>query len=166
MNEFSDEIFNLTGRKRLVVIDKMSTSIQCSNLECMARKTFLVQKSNDLKHLAYEGPKKNPIKMSLKEADIILDGLSDDTLTKLGFNINITHPRDYIIKAIIVVPPIFRPNNFNNSTYYADKLTKLYINLLNKLNDYRNPNPKKAITKELSREHIVKEYIKINYGTS
>jgi len=62
----------------------------------------------------------------------ILDSLPEDTLKELGFTTG-SHPRNMILRGILVPPVIARPPVFEGGAIHHDQLTIMYITIMRKV---------------------------------
>lgn len=85
---------------------------------------------------------------SINEAYSILDKISDADKTLLGFGEH-THPRDFILKSILIIPPAYRGASIHiQGSYSTDKLGEIYSQIVKKNNELNNTN-KDIILKDI-----------------
>ena len=60
----------------------------------------------------------------------ILDGIKDEDLPYLGFGSHSTHPREMIMRAMLVPPPVCRPPLYQDGDKKLDFVTLSYINII------------------------------------
>jgi len=68
---------------------------------------------------------------------LILEKLNQKNLKELGFTTS-SHPRNMIMKAVLVPPLIARPHVYENGNTHFDQLTSAYANLAGKINNPHN----------------------------
>lgn len=72
--------------------------------------------------------------MPIEQVATILDKISDSTARALGFPPG-SHPRNLIIRGILVLPIIARPPVFDGSNVHHDQITHMYIMIVRKIKD-------------------------------
>lgn len=75
--------------------------------------------------------------MSIETVSAILDRISPSDSKLLGFPKG-THPRNMIMKAILVPPTIARPAEYENGNYVYDTLTIMYMHIMRKVMEVKN----------------------------
>jgi DNA-directed RNA polymerase beta' subunit len=127
----------LSGSSRLKAIVDTCSSLECSNPNCAAKPHFKMEKAskNDKRSVPYyiiKNKKEEEYFMSVDSVKKKLDYISDEDAKKLGFNL--THPRNFIIDFLPVIPLNDRPYNIvkeveKNKDHH---ITYAYKDILNK----------------------------------
>lgn len=112
--------------------------------ECTANPKYLPSKlkEQDTKRIWYRdaaqrGGGENIL--SVDQAFKILNCISDSDAELLGFE-NGAHPRDMIMTAIPVIPPVARQPTIRDGVVYRNQITELYLEII-KNNNYLRDNP-------------------------
>jgi DNA-directed RNA polymerase beta' subunit len=172
-----------SGNDRLSIIERLSKDSRCTIrrdgkniLKCKANPEFETDKLKDTMKILVvypiEGTKKKketPTEMPLKRVIEILDSISDETAIKLGFT-NGSHPRNFILYSIPIIPPCNRPGVLRKGKLRPDPITVKYqeivsINLKIKntkseLNTTTNPKTKNKLEEQF--ENLIRQlYLKV-----
>ena len=121
-------IFMLRGYARLKKIAEISIPADCmadrkSEMKCGVNARFTEGKFKKTGELRYRDTDTSPVKeLTAKEAFEILDRLSQEDAMILGFD-EYSHPRDFILRNILVPPPIARPPDFYEGKWNQDTFT-------------------------------------------
>lgn len=108
------------------ILDKMEKTDVCYHCEEAKSKVIFVASESNI----YQVYKKTRILMTENEIKKIFDNVSDDDVKLLGFNPSMTHPRNLILTALPVLPPISRPYVIADSTMCDDDLTIQYLEII------------------------------------
>lgn len=124
---------NLSGYNRLRQIAASDGKNKiCSNPECTRTKNpnFLFNKYETTKKILYEQEGKE-IEFPIEKVHKILSNLDQKTVELLGFQ-NGAHPKNLILKRLLVLPPCDRPQAIiaGKTQPEKDKLTKAYQQIL------------------------------------
>jgi DNA-directed RNA polymerase II subunit RPB1 len=136
-------INRLNFAERLYAIEEASKSgLACEGSQslgdnvavCKKNPTFITTETKESGKIVYtldKKPSKNSDKYVMKVEDVekIFDNISDDDAKLLGFNIG-NHPRNLIMKALIVIPPCARPPIEIDGILMPDHLTSIYIDII------------------------------------
>ena len=125
-------VFNMApGIKRLKFISKLVNSRCMANSDdptkiCNPNPTYVSGnfKESGLFTVKYDDSKV-PSNIDGKSMFSILNGISDEDSAILGFNKH-THPRDFIMRNMLVMPPVARPMAYYNGRMNQDSLTTGY----------------------------------------
>jgi DNA-directed RNA polymerase II subunit RPB1 len=144
-----DEGFHLLSyEKRLEEIEKYcNKEISCMSdkdenpnvLPCGRNNVYITKDIMKKCKISYripdENKKLNEVDHIMSTQDVfnILDSISDKDSEILGF-INGSHPRNMIMKGILVPPPISRPKVYEGGPVNEDKLTVMFSKLVKEIN--------------------------------
>lgn len=84
------------------------------------------------------------------------NSICDSHARLMGFNED-SHPRDLIISDLAVIPPIARPNVYENGVTKADQLTSKYANIVKENNSI--DTPKKTNKSGITSDDKIRTYI-------
>src|SRR6185437_9544304 len=176
------KIMNIMGEMRIKIIEKLVKDRTCrrerspddpKNIAPCTNRIYLTQsKDENNKDLSddiyYKASKRDrPIHAKVEELYNILDKISDDTADLLGFEAGV-HPRNMILRGLLVIPPAARPPNPSEHRIAPHDLTKKYQDILKdiaKINILRNTN--KVDTEEYNNTvRKMRNDIKILIGIS
>lgn len=121
------------GLKRFEsVCEKIKKSGMCCHSDCCNEKPKLRFSTTDNSiNIVVEGKKGNEyITMKPSEIKNILSGLSDEEVFLLGFNPKLSHPKNYILTALPVLPPVARPYVKVNGNVWDDDITIQYLEII------------------------------------
>lgn len=170
----SKKLLRLSGLLRLERVSDVSNGVPCLFREehgekkiddlivpCKTNPKFAIPKG--------KGGDKNGVSFSYKEAGRkvesrltvhkileIFNMISDDDVEKLGFSYG-SHPRNLIIRNLVVLPPKARPNTIQKGKKMEEQITQLYrqiIKLNNDIGEY-NLHRTRTVT-ELDKEPRIK----------
>lgn len=145
-------IFNKNGLDRLKLIEKYSKDIPCNKPASIIDGKEFERCNRDLIFLTNESETDRKIKYKINKSDTvieelvpeklftILDAISDEDAKILGFEEG-NHPRDFILRGIIVTPICARPSAVVDGNLKENDITKLYV----------------AVLKEVERLNILKK---------
>lgn len=163
---------NAIGQTKLKRISEESVKYPCKDEQCKTRKYSApidMAKSKMTLKVQIKAGASSHKQMPIDAVYNVLKNVSDDIYRLLGYPLirdNITkipvttHPKNYITKYIIVIPPYMRPNNYTKKEAELSPESKLYDNLvkmndtINKLKEKLNADPENEETK-LELERIV-----------
>jgi DNA-directed RNA polymerase II subunit RPB1 len=173
-------IFNMAhGVKRLKMIafeaikpnQCMSQKNNRSTLPCEINPVYSRGNFKETGKIFYRYPpdKKNAEK-NAKDIFNILDNISDSDARILGFNEN-SHPRDIILRSILVIPPVARPPEFYNNALNQHHLTGTYNQIVSRVhkahvNTILDTKTIKDIFQEISKLFNKKNENKTGYQNS
>ncbi len=106
---------------------------------CIPNPIYLPKKSNDTRKVQYRcrGDKdKKSYERPIKDVIKILDAISDEDIKTLGFQNS--HPRNFIVRVIPVVPPCIRIPNIRDGEIYPDGLSQIYKDVVKVNNELKN----------------------------
>lgn len=127
------ENIKTSGLKRFEgVYEKIKKSGMCCHADCCHEKPKLRFSTTDNTiNIVVDGKKGNEyIAMKPSEIKNILSGLSDEEVFLLGFNPKLSHPKNYIITALPVLPPVARPYVKVNGNVWDDDITIQYLEII------------------------------------
>lgn len=121
---------------------------------CSANPEFFPGHSTTNGWIAYRMSKKDKDVsiMDPKKVFDILDTISDDDARLLGFNAPSSHPRDMVLRGLLVIPTSARPPYVQGATTRCDQLTDIYNRIIRskeKLQSYENAGGKCECYKEM-----------------
>jgi len=132
-----DGFSKIPGVKRFKPLcERMKKLSECCHDDCGADKPLLKLSTNDFTiHMVHEDKKKSVnMVMTTNEIFKILDSISDTDVRSMGFDPELSHPRNFIISNLPVLPPVDRPYVQVNGNVWDDDLTIQYIEIV-KAND-------------------------------
>jgi DNA-directed RNA polymerase beta' subunit len=134
---------NMKGPARFnKIIEKVKKIGICCNDECRAEKQKL--KLSTVDHtisMSHEVNKKtNSIIMTTDEIHKILDNVSDEDVRLMGFDPLLSHPRNYILSVLPVLPPVDRPYVQVNGNIWDDDITVQYFEIIKANEQIRQAN--------------------------
>ena len=157
---------SLIGKDRLKEIVELSKKKTCSRLPiqgtklCRKNPVFSgVNKKNSSKISAKIDKKK--IEIAIEDIYDILDNISEETAKFLGFTAP-SHPRNFILDYILVIPPCARPFSVRDGVRYPNPLNKLYRDIIKANREYLLSDNKKDKDKALT--NIIRHYNQIIGG--
>lgn len=154
-------ILNLEGSNRLQEISELSEKVNCRNSSCGPTYKFKnpVKKSDrDYRIIQYtikNGNSFNTGYLSVERIKKILTSISDKDAKLLGFNK--THPKDFIINFIPVIPTSARPYNYTGGEKKNNYLTTIYDDILSKkieVSQYEDPSRKEGGYNEIANMYM------------
>jgi DNA-directed RNA polymerase beta' subunit len=124
------------------IIEKIKKIGICCYEDCGAEKPKLKLSTIDNTiMMTHESNKKsNSINMTTNEIYKILDNISDEDVKIMGFDPNLIHPRNYIISALPVLPPVDRPYVQVNGNIWDDDITVQYFEIIKANEQIRQAN--------------------------
>lgn len=165
--EYIQEKFrNLSGFERLEAIAKDSTAIkQCRNPFCASVPlNFLFSLYETQRSIVYEAPGNisgNRLIFTMDELERLLKSLDEKTIKLLGFQ-NGAHPKNLILKRLLVLPPCDRPQVIlaGKAKPEEDSLTKQYEKIIGYNNEIASAKNEASKTAAIEKLHIaIKELI-------
>lgn len=138
---------NVTCSRRKKVKTSASKGKKKGDIETGATKTCSANPvffpGNSLKYgwIAYRMSKKDKDKenmMDPKKVFDILDNISDEDAELMGFDPPNSHPRDMVLRGILVIPTSARPPHIKNSKTLCDQLTETYNKIVRAKNSLIN----------------------------
>ena len=133
-----DGITSLKGLKRFDLIFETIKKINmCCHDECNTEKPKLkFTPSDNTYSIHYDTKKTKETSIVLSTTDIrtILTNISDEDVRLLGFKPEESHPRNYVLDVLPVMPPVDRPFVQVNGNIWDDDITIQYIEIL-KMNE-------------------------------
>ena len=123
---------NINGLKTFSqIVDKIKKMNICCQAGCSAEKPSLKFSITDNTiHMVHDRDKTMNITMTTHEILNILDNISDDDVRVLGFDPSLSHPRNYIIQSLPVLPPVDRPYVQVSGNIWDDDLTVQYMEII------------------------------------
>lgn len=147
-------ILKLPFDKRLKALEKECKSKECLRNEfkrdpkiegpiisCSKNKTFVTKSLKETGKIEYVVENEH-FPMSVEAVSDILNRISNEDARLLGFSPG-SHPRNMILKALLVPPIVARPPNYNAGLISHDQLTHMYCIILQKV---KNANDINSIT--------------------
>lgn len=128
------------------ILEKMEKIDVCFHCENPKAKIIFVTTESSI----YMVFKKTRILMSEDDIKKIFDNVSDDDVKLLGYDPNWVHPKNLILSAIPVLPPISRPYVFSDGAMCDDDLTIQYIEIIKANNHLKEP----GITESKQQKHV------------
>jgi DNA-directed RNA polymerase beta' subunit len=157
-----DEQIELAGlhklkgdRKFTKILEKLEKTDICAH--CSAPQPKIVYKSKDAtiameyKQKKGDGNAKIGILLTVEDIKRIFDGISDKDVETLGLDPSLTHPKNFILTALPVIPPCSRPFVMADGNTCDDDLTYQYNEIIKINNQLATPESikvKKAEKKE------------------
>lgn len=153
----------LVGKTRFdCIVEKIKKTNICCHEECSHENPKLkFLPTDNAICMVYENSKKksNIMTMSVDEIYKIVDKIPDEDVSLMGFNPALSHPRNYILSALPVLPPVDRPFVQVNGNMWDDDITIQYIEIIkmneqlrkDKLIDPCDPKRLKAINSLIFR---------------
>jgi DNA-directed RNA polymerase beta' subunit len=153
---------NLSGFERLEAIAKDSEKIkQCRNVNCQrVPLNFLFSLYETQKKIVYQALGQRLI-FTMKDLEKVLKSLDEKTIRLLGFQ-NGAHPKNLILKRLLVLPPCDRPQVIlaGKVKPEEDSLTKQYEKIIGYNNEIVNAKDEAAKTAAIEKLHTaIKELI-------
>lgn len=129
-----DGILGYEADTRMRKIEAMSMGRLClagsgEHKPCPPNPKFLPKPSKDSGSIKIE-IKKSTLTLSVEEVEARLRRISPRTANALGFEFG-SHPRNFILRYLPVIPPQARPNSVQEGRVYTDMITSLYIRIIN-----------------------------------
>jgi len=133
-----DGITSLKGLKRFdLIFETIKKMNMCCHDDCNTEKPKLkFTPSDNTYSIHYDTKKTKETSIVLSTTDIhtILTNISDDDVRLLGFKPEESHPRNYVLDVLPVMPPVDRPFVQVNGNIWDDDITIQYIEIL-KMNE-------------------------------
>lgn len=84
---------------------------------------------------------KSIVPLTAFEIKSVFENLALDDLRKIGINLNVSHPKDFIISYLPVIPPSARPYALSDGVLHDDDLTIVYNEILKMISFFeKQPN--------------------------
>lgn len=142
----TEDQINIKGLKTFdSIVEQIKKTNICCREDCECEKSSLKFSTSDNCIYMFSDDNKSNMSMSTEEIFSILDKLPDEDVRTMGFKPEVSHPRNYIIKNLPVIPPVGRPFVQVNGNIWDDDLTVQYIEIIK-----TNENIKKEIENENS----------------
>lgn len=119
------------------IVEKIKKTNICCHADCGVEKPKIrFLPAENTVSIVYETAKKKSSSVILTTSEIhkILDSISDEDVILMGFNPSLSHPRNYILSVLPVLPPVDRPFVQVNGSVWDDDITIQYIEIL-KMNE-------------------------------
>jgi len=127
---------SLEGEARVKQISDIFNKSVCKNCNHLNTLEFESKVSEQKGLIHYKVDKEKSKKKTIDVYNILTKMKDEDVkLLNLGPGV---HPRDFIMRAILVTPPSSRPPRFSGDKEEQDTFTKAYANIIKTLNDYRS----------------------------
>lgn len=141
---------DLVRLKRIAELTTKGGSTPCTNnvadptkniVPCLPNPNYLTTKSsnpNTIQCVTKISGTESVEYLSAADVFQILDNISDETAEILGFT-NGSHPRNMVMRYLVVIPPRARPSTIQRGKVLEDRLTEIYrmiIGVNKKLYDY------------------------------
>ncbi len=135
-----DGILGYEADTRIRKIETMSDGRPClagsgEHKACPKNPKFLPKPSTDSGSIKVE-IKKTILTLRVEEVEARLRRISIRTANALGFLFG-SHPKNFILRYLPVIPPQARPNSVQEGKVYMDMITSLYIRIINANNNIR-----------------------------
>ena len=157
-----DGVINMKGPGRFErIIEKIKKIGMCCHDNCMAEKHKLKLSTTDHTILmTYEINKKtNSITMTTNEIHKILDNVRDEDVRLMGFDPSLSHPRNYILSILPVLPPVDRPYVQVNGNIWDDDITVQYFEIIKANEQIRQANINELDSTDIKRLKAVASLI-------
>jgi DNA-directed RNA polymerase beta' subunit len=114
------------------IVDKSKSLNICCHENCGMEKPKIKFISFDNSYQLNYEDKSNSCAVTLNTYEIfkILDNISDEDVRILGFSPELSHPRNYVISSLPVLPPVDRPYVEVSGNIWDDDLTVQYIEMV------------------------------------
>ena len=123
-----NSILHLKGLKRFDAIFELIKKVNiCCHRDCSYEKPKLKFSTVDNTISMYHETKKikeASIVLRTEEINNILSKISDDDIKLMGFKPELSHPKNYILSVLPVMPPVDRPFVQVNGNVWDDDITK------------------------------------------
>lgn len=134
-----NDLHKFTGETRfLKILEKIKKINICCNIDCQCEqpdyKFSPTETTISMVLTDTKGKTKTSIVMNVDEIKKIFDNISDEDVILLGFNPKHSHPRNYIMSILPVLPPADRPYVKADGHICDDDLTNNYCEII-KLNN-------------------------------
>lgn len=128
--------------RRMKEVEKLSASLSCIKTDkgdvgnakigdCRENRSYDIKQSTDKKKIIYRLNKDDDDRiLDPYEVFKILDSISDADAKLLGFDVDLTHPRDMIIRGLYVPPMCARPELDIDGKTKPDDLTRVLTLIL------------------------------------
>jgi DNA-directed RNA polymerase beta' subunit len=155
-------VINMKGPTRFNhIVEKVKKIGICCNDECRAEKPKL--KLSTIDHtilMTHEVNKKtNSITMTTSEIHQILDNVSDADVRLMGFDPELSHPRNYILSVLPVLPPVDRPYVQVNGNIWDDDITVQYFEIIKANEQIRQANINELEVTDIKRVKAIASLI-------
>lgn len=165
-------LLKYSGAKRLQMMEPECVNLHCTRPRdqfakpCRRNPVFLPARIKDTKEIVYEyktASGKKETTMNIRTVRQILNAISDEDAMLLGFS-NGAHPRNFVLEAWPVIPPVARPPVIQDGIPMPDHLTIMYTDivryneLLRTLPDVPQNEEKRAAAKKnlfFALEHLI-----------
>ena len=128
-----------SGEQRfLKIVELIEKCDICPHCSHSLPKVIFVS-SESLIYFNYKNKDEN-IKTLIDEMDIlnIFENISDEDIRQIGFDPEYSHPKNLIIKNLLVIPPVSRPYVISEGMTCDDDLTIQYIDIIKNNNQLSN----------------------------
>lgn len=124
------------------ILEKIKKINMCCHDDCNSEKPKLrfVQVDNTITMTHEDKTQSCSIPMTTDDIYNILNHISDDDVRLLGFKPELSHPRNFIISNLPVLPPVDRPYIQVGSSIWDDDLTVQYIEIVKANEQIHNAN--------------------------
>lgn len=162
-------IDKLSGVSRLSVMEEIAKNNRCTHrrddenvLKCKPnpvydtgkiKETMKISVTYQDSTLKKKEKKETPTEMPIEKIIEIFDCISDETAELLGFS-NGSHPRNFIMYSIPVIPPCDRPNVIRKGKVVPDPLTNKYVEIAKVNNQIKDVSEKIAKSVESGNEDV------------
>lgn len=140
-------ITDMTGSKRLRMIAENSTNVTCRRsqenvmagaTECVPNPIFRTTKIKETRNIFYKKSKDSKENiMAIGDILAILDAISDEDAKLLGFE-GSSHPRNFILKSLPVIPICSRAPVIQDGMILKDDITSIYLDIVRHNNALAN----------------------------
>ena len=139
-----NNILQLKDVKRFgEIIERIKKINMCCHMDCGAEKAQVKFNSADNSYQMIHHTKTNSCSITLSTDEIftILDNINDEQVNLLGFKPDLSHPRNYILQTLPVLPPVDRPYVELSGNVWDDDLNDKYRELLKQMKKERINDP-------------------------
>lgn len=131
----------LTGSKRLKAIAEASKKLHCRKkpekdigenvYACVNNPTYITSKVKELGKIFYsnDGTKGKDNEKTVDQIELILNAISQKDAKLMGFN-NKSHPKNFIVKAIPIIPLCSRSPVYQDGELSNDDITTMYLDIV------------------------------------
>ena len=133
-------ILNLTGSKRLRALAEASKKVHCrrskenmaaGTIGCIPNPVYKASKVKEVGKIfySYDGKKGKDNVRTVEEIEQILNAISDEDSTIMGFD-NRSHPNRFIMRSIPVIPICARAPVIQDGLILKDDITSMYLDIV------------------------------------
>lgn len=147
-----------------LLLDRMDKVEHCAHCEIFQPKYVFSSQDKHIYMVFKFDNDQTRIQMTETEIRKIFENLSDHTMSLFGFDAQYFHPRNLIITALPVIPPVARPFVVADNMTCDDDLTLQYLEIVKINHHLKNPN-----ISEIKRQkciHMLKFRIKSLFDNS